>query len=133
MPAGVTRWALAYWVVFNSCVAYLLLTFGNKHADASIVLAYVAVQPLTAVMWSWLLNYIPALKKYHLAQPGWNFLGALGVLGGLACIVYDAARADRAKRQLGGSGAGGSTSSVSAAAGTLQQAAAASPTRRGGW
>jgi hypothetical protein len=41
--------------------------------QGSIVLAYVALQPLTAVMWSRLLNYVPALKKCHLARPGVEF------------------------------------------------------------
>merc|ERR1711871_847814 len=43
---------LAYWIVFNSAVAYFLMTWGNKYADASKVLAYTALQPLTSAILS---------------------------------------------------------------------------------
>jgi hypothetical protein len=46
---------LAYWIVFNSCVAYGLITFGNKHASASSVLAYTALQPVATALLSWVL------------------------------------------------------------------------------
>ena len=62
--------------------AYLLITFSNKHADASSVLAYTALQPLTTALLSWLLDFIPAMKHFHLAQPGINSLGGLAVLLG---------------------------------------------------
>ena len=81
-------WPLAYWILFNSCAAYLLITFGNKHADASNVLAYTALQPVTTAVLCWLLNFIPAMKHYNLAKPGLNSLGGVVVLAGLACIVY---------------------------------------------
>ena len=41
---------LAYWILLNSCAAYWLLTWGNRHATAGYVLAYCAQQPVVATL-----------------------------------------------------------------------------------
>jgi drug/metabolite transporter (DMT)-like permease len=56
---------LAYWIVFNSATAYFLMTWGNKYADASKVLAYTALQPLTSVRFQ-LLRFIHCASFEHL-------------------------------------------------------------------
>lgn len=81
-----TIWALAYWIVFNSIISYLLITWANKYADASKVMAYSALQPASAMILSFL---IVKLGWYSLALPGWNALGLIGILAGIALIIYD--------------------------------------------
>lgn len=60
---------LAYWILFNSCAAYLLITFGNKHAPASSVLAYTALQPVTTALLSGVLILLGPGKKFGLTEP----------------------------------------------------------------
>ena len=79
--------ALLYWIFFNSVLAYLMMTWGNKFAEPSKVLAYTAVQPTTSAILSAIL--ISAGVSGSLKEPGTNALGIIGVIAGLACIVYD--------------------------------------------
>jgi len=39
-------WAIVYWVLGASCTAYGLMTWGNKYADASLVMSYTVLQPI---------------------------------------------------------------------------------------
>jgi drug/metabolite transporter (DMT)-like permease len=81
---------LLYWIVFNSVVAYLILTWGNKYADASKTLAYTALQPLTSTILTVLIIEGVGKDKYpSLKMPGYNVLGAIGIVIGLFCIVGD--------------------------------------------
>jgi hypothetical protein len=81
---------LLYWIFFNSVVAYLLLTWGNKYADASKTLAYTALQPLTSTILTVLIIAGVGKNKYpSLKMPGKNLLGAIGIVIGLFCIVAD--------------------------------------------
>ena len=79
--------ALIYWILLTSVAAYLLMTWANQYADASLVLAYTPLQPATAAILSFLL--IQAGVKGKLAEPGLNILGVIGIFIGLACVLYD--------------------------------------------
>jgi len=79
-------WALAYWIVFNSVLAYALMTWANQFTDASIVCVYSALQPITAAALSALLL---ALGVKGLKGPGLNDLGAIGIVIGLAFVLYE--------------------------------------------
>jgi len=81
--------ALVYWILFQSVIAYFLMTWGNKYADASLTAAYSALQPLTAAILSVILI---ATGVTGLDSPGLNDLGALGIVAGLAVVVYDSKR-----------------------------------------
>mmetsp|Transcript_36504 Transcript_36504/g.70389 ORF Transcript_36504/g.70389 Transcript_36504/m.70389 type:complete len:261 (+) Transcript_36504:418-1200(+) len=79
--------ALVYWILLTSVGSYLLMTWGNKYADASLVLAYTPLQPATSAILSFLL--ISAGFKGKLQMPGLNILGVIGIFIGLAFVVYD--------------------------------------------
>ena len=113
VPWGVPRDAalpLVYWILLNSVAAYLLMNWGNQFAEPSSVLGYTALQPLTS---SLLVVAINALTdRFGLADPGWNLLGGVGIVGGLYLLVFDARRALRraagaAAVAGGGGGRGG--------------------------
>ena len=78
---------LAYWIVFNSVVAYLLMTWGNQFAPPSAVLGYTALQPLT----SSILTVIIISCGYNgdLDEPGYNLLGGLLIIAGLFMLIVD--------------------------------------------
>lgn len=91
---------LAYWILFNSCAAYWLMTWANRHAKASFVLAYCALQPLTSVV----LSVIIISTVGHIADlkmPGLNALGAIAILAGLALIVRDGQKQHQADESAG--------------------------------
>lgn len=103
LPTG-CLFALAYWVVGSSVLAYMCLTYGAKHArDATHCLAYTAVQPVAA-----------GLLEAVLIASGWNaantgtvlelpgkvqVLGAGIVVLGVAFVVADAKRGASADGQ----------------------------------
>jgi len=78
-------WALCYWVTFQSVGAWGLLTWANKHIDGSVCSAYSVLQPLTSDV----LTSILVAWGVNLELPGWNEFGAIGILIGLAMILYD--------------------------------------------
>jgi len=78
---------LAYWILFNSAAAYLLMTWANKHAAAGFVLAYCALQPLTSTTLS--VAIVQSGAHTNLSMPGWNALGALPIVLGLVLILRD--------------------------------------------
>ncbi len=82
---------LAYWILLNSCVAYWLMTWANKHAQAGFVLAYCALQPLTATALSVVI--VSTGAQTDLTMPGWNALGAIPIVIGLSMIIQDGQRA----------------------------------------
>ena len=79
------------------CVAYGLITFGNKHASASSVLAYTALQPCATALLSWLLVALGPGKKHGLKEPGENSLGGIAVLLGLFLILRDVRAQEKAE------------------------------------
>lgn len=78
---------LLYWIIFNSIVAYLILTWGNQYANPSLVLGYTALQPLTSSLLSVLINAVTS--KYDIAEPGYNLLGGIVIIIGLYMLIYD--------------------------------------------
>ena len=54
--------ALAYWIVFQSVLAYALMTWANKFASASLVSAYSVLQPVTSAA---LTAAVLLLDLYH--------------------------------------------------------------------
>lgn len=86
--------ALAYWILGNSVAAYWLLTWANEHARAGFVLAYCALQPLTAAALSVLIISASGGEGAGsmLEMPGWNALGGgLAIVTGLYLILRDGA------------------------------------------
>eukprot|EP00927_Polykrikos_kofoidii_P045070 TRINITY_DN3892_c0_g3_i1.p1 TRINITY_DN3892_c0_g3~~TRINITY_DN3892_c0_g3_i1.p1 ORF type:complete len:357 (-),score=47.10 TRINITY_DN3892_c0_g3_i1:87-1157(-) len=79
---------LVYWILLNSCVAYMALTWANKYCNAGFVLAYCALQPLTACVVSVAIISIDGSQK-DLSMPGWNALGGIPIFLGLALILRD--------------------------------------------
>lgn len=82
---------LAYWIVLNSCAAYWLMTWANKHVAAGFVLAYCALQPLTSTLLS--VAIVASGAETSLTMPGLNALGGIPILLGLALILRDGKRA----------------------------------------
>lgn len=102
----VTVYALIYWVLIQSIVSYLLITWANRYADPSINCAYAVLQPLTATAASRMLlvfdvvpncEHLPAdSTKSCLYGPGIGDLGAVLICIGLLMVIAS----DRAKRYL---------------------------------
>mmetsp|Transcript_11576 Transcript_11576/g.33347 ORF Transcript_11576/g.33347 Transcript_11576/m.33347 type:complete len:391 (-) Transcript_11576:77-1249(-) len=83
VPSGAV-FALAYWVLGTSVLAYSCLAFGTKHAkEATHCLAYTAVQPVSAAILQSLL-VATGWNKWHLQNP-MQLPGRLQILGG--CLV----------------------------------------------
>lgn len=96
---------LCYWIAFNSCAAYLLMTWANKHARAGFVLAYCALQPLVSMVLSVVI--IAAVgsgadASHELTEPGLNALGSIGVVLGLFVIMYEGRRQHAADEAASG-------------------------------
>jgi drug/metabolite transporter (DMT)-like permease len=81
---------LAYWIIFNSVAAYALMTWANKHVNPSVTSIYTVLQPLTsAVLSTILLIVLPTwAKSKGLIMPGLNALGIIGIVIGLAVVLY---------------------------------------------
>lgn len=91
-----TLWALAYWIVFQSCVSYALLTWGNKFATRTLSMSYSVLQPVTATLLTALIVFpglYPSCKSVDddtegcLQPPGLGDLGAVGVFFGLFLVL----------------------------------------------
>ncbi|GAB5368154.1 hypothetical protein AAMO2058_001294100 [Amorphochlora amoebiformis] len=89
--------ALFYWILLNSVGAYLLITWGNTYADASLTLAYTPLQPATSAILSFIL--ISAGIKGKLEEPGLNILGVIGIFIGLAAVIYDNRKSQKTEQQ----------------------------------
>jgi len=84
--------ALAYFVFMFSVFLYAIITWSNQFVPASTVMAYTVVQPIAAALLSFMLirtGFNDTHPDVQLSEPGWNALGAIGVVGGLALIVYN--------------------------------------------
>eukprot|EP00466_Bigelowiella_natans_P014651 jgi/Bigna1/127009/aug1.3_g1717 len=84
VPGG-AWYAFGYYIVFGSIISYILINWGNKYADASIVLAYTPLQPATSVILSWIL--ISTGFRGNLQEPGYNILGLIGIVIGLGLLA----------------------------------------------
>ena len=88
-------WALAYWVLGQSVVAYCLVTWATRRASSTLVSAFAVVQPVVAAA---LTAAILAAGAYAncatsadddacLAPTGWPALGAVPIFAGLFLVV----------------------------------------------
>lgn len=96
---GPKAWgALASNVLLGSILSYSLMTWCNRWIYATIVSAYLVVQPLTAIILAVILN---RCGVSGMDAPGYNDLGAIAIVAGLACIVGGNVYKDRqeAKRK----------------------------------
>eukprot|EP01084_Bolivina_argentea_P138327 243556_1 len=108
----VTIYALIYWILGESVIAYLLITWANKYADPSINLAYTVLQPLTSVITAEILLICNILPKCNpnkskndnpnncLYGVSWNDLGAIGIAFGLYFVIYSSRLQKRKQEQL---------------------------------
>lgn len=80
-PAAI--YALLYWIIFSSIMAYFFMTWGNKYAPASIVSVYTTLQPLTSAV----LGYL-----FLKVSPSTADLGGFGIIAGLLLVAYDKRR-----------------------------------------
>jgi len=96
-------WAIAYWIIGNSCCAYFFMTWANQHADATIVMAYSVLQPVTSIILSQILIHLGAVNEcvddadtskclHGLKMAD---LGAIGIAIGLFFVI----RSDVIKRR----------------------------------
>ena len=58
LPHKWAYYALVYYIIFPSMIAYSLMTYASKHTDTSINVAYGAIQPMVAALLSQLLIWI---------------------------------------------------------------------------
>lgn len=96
IPTGAV-WALAYAIVFNSVIAYGLITWANQFATGTLVIGYSVLQPVTAALLTLLLLGLGAFPKCSgsagditrcLDPPGWeSLIGMGGVFSGLALVI----------------------------------------------
>jgi len=83
---------LAYSIIFATVLTYMMLTWANKHAPASVVAAYSSLQPLTAAFLSYIfLHQEPKTNEY---------IGASAIIVGLGVVT--AARVMETRREKGG-------------------------------
>ena len=113
-------WPLAYWIVFNSCVAYGLITFVSQVAlDFSARACRLANQETITIRATSTPRHRPCLptrhcsparrrcshgcwlhspgKKHGLKEPGENSLGGIAVLLGLFLILRDVRAQEKAE------------------------------------
>lgn len=80
-----TIWALAYWIIFQSLVCFMLLTWANQFVNVSISQLYVIIQPLIAAVIAAILNAFGVPKMDKL---GMQDVGAVGIVIGLVLVLY---------------------------------------------
>ena len=96
IPSGAV-WALAYAIIFNSVIAYGLITWANQFATGTLVIGYSVLQPVTAALLTMLLlgfGVFPNCSRTDdnvercLHPPGWeSAVGMLGVFSGLSLVI----------------------------------------------
>lgn len=82
---------ICYWVMFNSILAYFLMTWANQHAKASVVSVYTVLQPVFAGLISFILIVVHGQawgNKFGLQRPGFQDLGLLGIVLGLVIVFW---------------------------------------------
>lgn len=100
IPTG-ALFALAYFILFNSCAAYAIITWVNNYATGTLVMGYTVLQPVTAALLTLLLLSLGAVSSCEATQqhkdgkdiacldpPGWGSLcGMVGVFAGLYLMI----------------------------------------------
>ena len=74
---------IVYWVFAGSCVGYSCCSLANSVLPASVVSAYVCLQPLVGVVFSWLL-----LRE----RPQWHDAAGLLIIAGLLITSVSSTR-----------------------------------------
>lgn len=93
IPPG-AFFALAYFILFNSCAAYAIMTWANQHATGTLVMGFTVLQPVTAALFTVTLlatgvystcanGVTPCLDPPTLSSG----LGMLGVFAGLYLVI----------------------------------------------
>ena len=72
------------------------MTWGNQYAPPSAVLGYTALQPLTS---SLLTVVIISFGYSDLDSPGYNLIGGVFILIGLAMLIQDNKTAERIEKE----------------------------------
>lgn len=80
---------IAYYVFVVSVAAYFLCSWGNQHIDASVLGIYTVVQPVVTVLISSLVIALSSQPHWGLKGLAASDLGAIGIIIGLAIVVYD--------------------------------------------
>lgn len=104
VPSG-SIFALVYWIFGSSVIAYGLLVWGSKYAQASVSLAFGATQPVTAAILSEILIASNVRQKCHekndyyncLYGASWNDLGSIGIIIGLFFVIYSDHKQNQSK------------------------------------
>lgn len=99
IPIG-ALFALTYFILFNSCAAYALITWANNHATGTLVMGYTVLQPVTAALLTLLLLTLGFVSSCEIAEqdgkkdvacldpPGWGSVcGMVGVFIGLYLMI----------------------------------------------
>lgn len=97
-------YAIAFWIIIPTILAYLLVTWSNKYIDPSVNLAYTALQPISASILSHVLimadlvkeckhsNDADGEKSNCLNSISTSDLGAFAVVFGLFLVVFSDAK-----------------------------------------
>jgi len=96
IPSG--AWgALAYFILFNSCAAYVIMTWANRHATGTLVMGFTVLQPVTATLFTVALLGVGLYSRCAAADgaatpcldpPTWSSgVGMLGVVAGLYLVI----------------------------------------------
>lgn len=81
--------AIAYWVLVVTVCGYFFITVANKSLHSSTVAFYTCCQPLTSATLSAGLIALHFNPGNALELPGWNILGAVGILLGLLLVTTE--------------------------------------------
>eukprot|EP00854_Cymbomonas_tetramitiformis_P028814 gene28814-35786_t len=99
-PGGCSGWTLTrtegavllYFALVFSVGQYSCINWANKYINASTIMSYTVLQPLTSAIFSFILvevGYDQAHPNVHLERPSWNALGAFGIVAGLMLVVCE--------------------------------------------
>jgi drug/metabolite transporter (DMT)-like permease len=100
IPLG-ALFALAYFILFNSCAAYAIITWANNYATGTLVMGYTVLQPVTAALLTLLLLALGIVSTCEATEhqkdgksiacldpPGWGSLcGMVSVFAGLYLMI----------------------------------------------
>ncbi|MFA5845203.1 MAG: EamA family transporter [Coriobacteriia bacterium] len=86
--------AVAYLVVFGSCIAFTAFVWALRHAPASKVMTYAYVNPVVAVFLGWAAGRVGLLSRPEPVD-GWMLLGMAVIVAGVAITTTAPTRAGK--------------------------------------
>jgi len=101
--------ALGYFVVVYSIGMYSTINWANKYVPPSSVVLYTVMQPVSASLLSLALirsEFIDAYPDVTLELPGYNALGAIGVVAGILLLTFGEPAETQAGERKGGASVG---------------------------